>query len=198
MRFLVLVLTSSALYNLWPQHASHLQTDVNLLDAVHHTRAPHLKCLWGKCVLWGRAEIMWGWVALVANVLLFNIEHALLSLCLPISCSLHYSQHYAITCIPQYTFSLLNCDFTIPACQPITILCVHWTHRGTFHFPKVDCIAVLRLTVDPAHLSTDYCLLPWWISYWTGRIGQWAICEPAHMITGRFNKLAVQHSKSEA
>ena len=76
MRFLVLVLTSSALYNLWPQHASHLQTDVNLLDAVHHTRAPHLKCLWGKCVLWGRAEIMWGWVAVVANVLLLNIEHA--------------------------------------------------------------------------------------------------------------------------
>ena len=81
MRFLVLVLTSSALYNLWPQHASHLQTDVNLLDAVHHTRAPHLKCLWGKCVLWGRAEIMWGWVAVVANVLLLNIEHALLPLC---------------------------------------------------------------------------------------------------------------------
>ena len=156
MRFLVLVLTSSALYNLWPQHASHLQTDVNLLDAVHHTRAPHLKCLWGKCVLWGRAEIMWGWVAVVANVLLLNIEHT--------------------------RFSLF----------------VHWTHRSAFHFPKVDCVAVLRLTVDPAHLSTDYCLLPWWISYWTGRIGQWAICEPAHMITGRFNKLVVQHSKFEA
>ena len=36
MRFLVLVLTSSKLYNLWPGHASPLQTDVNLLSAAVH------------------------------------------------------------------------------------------------------------------------------------------------------------------
>ena len=36
MRFLVLVLTSSKVYNLWPGHASPLQTDVNLLAAVDH------------------------------------------------------------------------------------------------------------------------------------------------------------------
>ena len=41
MRFLVLVLTSSMPYNLWQGHASPLQTDVNLLAAVHHTCPPH-------------------------------------------------------------------------------------------------------------------------------------------------------------
>ena len=28
------------------------------------------------CFVGTRAEIMWGWVTVVANVLLFNIEHA--------------------------------------------------------------------------------------------------------------------------
>ena len=52
--------------------------------------------------------------------------------------------------------------------------------------------------IELPHLSADYCLLPWWISYWTGQIGQRAICELRHVITSLFNKLTVQYSKSKS
>ena len=39
--FLVLVLTSLMPYNLWPGHASPLQTDINLLGAPPHTYDRH-------------------------------------------------------------------------------------------------------------------------------------------------------------
>ena len=78
MWFLVLVLTSSKVYNLWPGHASPLQTAVRQIMFVAQ------KCFVATSstvdstanVFCGSrpAEIMWGWVAVVANVPLFNIE----------------------------------------------------------------------------------------------------------------------------
>ena len=85
MWFLVLVLTSSKVYNLWPGHASPLQTAVRQIMFVAQKcfvattlYNVHQMCSTvdstAKCVLWRPAEIMWGWVAVVANVPLFNIE----------------------------------------------------------------------------------------------------------------------------
>ena len=213
-----------------------------------------------KCVLCRPAEIMWGWVAVVANVPLFNIEQWWTMLnnveqCWTMLNNIEQcwtmlnnvdstvfnsdSPHCAKACSPQYTSSFLNFNFIIHHVQLdiaekcfqlyskvdycavlivrlyedcttlilYSVLLVRWlydncTTRILYSVLIVlyadPILATIVLYADPAHLSADYCLLPWWISYWTGQIGQRAICELRHVITSLFNKLTVQYSKSKS
>ena len=111
---------------------------------------------------------MWGWVAVVANVPLFNIEQRWTMLNNVDSTVFNSdSPHCAKACSPQYTSSFLNCNFIIHhVLLDIAEKCFQL-------YSKVDYCAVLivRLYEDcTTHILYSVLLVRWLYDNCTTRI----------------------------